>query len=260
MYDEDELVFLRAILVNPADAALKLVYADWLQERDDPRAEYARHRARMQAEPGIASAVESGMWLATVGVPLDAGWLTFMRTLAEPFVPGVCAAGDPFADAIGTHGGVAVFESPFNTAEPDAGLLADLAFVSGVDWGVCAYGYNAAPISGFVCELPPECDPDTEGGLRAAFRVAEYRSMSVSTAREDQFMFDHDFHWSDGTDAHDDLSNYVSGGMLWYLSLPLDHRPPNWREGFTFEAVATVGRSPHGARLVGAIAVRMDRR
>lgn len=38
----DEAGFLKAISDNPADEAARLVYADWLAERDDPRAAFAR--------------------------------------------------------------------------------------------------------------------------------------------------------------------------------------------------------------------------
>jgi uncharacterized protein (TIGR02996 family) len=38
----DEDGFLNAIRDNPADEAARLVYADWLAERDDPRAAFAR--------------------------------------------------------------------------------------------------------------------------------------------------------------------------------------------------------------------------
>src|SRR5262245_27809063 len=39
---DDELAFLRAILETPADDVSRLVYADWLDERVDPRAEFLR--------------------------------------------------------------------------------------------------------------------------------------------------------------------------------------------------------------------------
>jgi uncharacterized protein (TIGR02996 family) len=42
MQYEDDIAFQRAILANPSDTTLKLVYADWLQDRSDPRAEYVR--------------------------------------------------------------------------------------------------------------------------------------------------------------------------------------------------------------------------
>ena len=38
----DEVAFLQVIRDNPADEATRLVYADWLAERDDSRAEFAR--------------------------------------------------------------------------------------------------------------------------------------------------------------------------------------------------------------------------
>jgi uncharacterized protein (TIGR02996 family) len=49
---EDE-PFLRALLANPDDNVARLVYADWLDERSDPRAEYVRITARL-GEPYIA--------------------------------------------------------------------------------------------------------------------------------------------------------------------------------------------------------------
>jgi uncharacterized protein (TIGR02996 family) len=43
---EDE-PFLRTLLANPDDRVSRLVYADWLDERADPRAEYLRIDARL---------------------------------------------------------------------------------------------------------------------------------------------------------------------------------------------------------------------
>jgi len=43
----DDRDFLRAILADPVDNALRLVYADWLEERGDPRAEYLRLQAEL---------------------------------------------------------------------------------------------------------------------------------------------------------------------------------------------------------------------
>jgi uncharacterized protein (TIGR02996 family) len=42
----DEAAFLSAITANPEDDTLRLVYADWLQDRDDPRADYLRLEVR----------------------------------------------------------------------------------------------------------------------------------------------------------------------------------------------------------------------
>src|SRR5438045_2432766 len=38
----DDANFLQAILAAPEDDALRLVYADWLDDRGDPRGEYLR--------------------------------------------------------------------------------------------------------------------------------------------------------------------------------------------------------------------------
>jgi uncharacterized protein (TIGR02996 family) len=40
--DPDEMAFIRAIAADPDDEATRLVYADWLEERGDPRAEFLR--------------------------------------------------------------------------------------------------------------------------------------------------------------------------------------------------------------------------
>jgi uncharacterized protein (TIGR02996 family) len=40
---QDE-TFIQAILENPREEANWLVYADWLEERGDPRSEPSRHR------------------------------------------------------------------------------------------------------------------------------------------------------------------------------------------------------------------------
>jgi uncharacterized protein (TIGR02996 family) len=45
----DEEPFLRAIRADPADEAPWLIYADWLEERGDPRAALYRHRRRTNA-------------------------------------------------------------------------------------------------------------------------------------------------------------------------------------------------------------------
>jgi uncharacterized protein (TIGR02996 family) len=43
----DEEAFLNAIVANPNDRTTRLAYADWLDERDDPRAEFVRLHVRL---------------------------------------------------------------------------------------------------------------------------------------------------------------------------------------------------------------------
>lgn len=52
--DNDE-AFLRAIADNPAEDAARLVYADWLEERGDPRAEFLRVQHAFTQRPSDAS-------------------------------------------------------------------------------------------------------------------------------------------------------------------------------------------------------------
>jgi uncharacterized protein (TIGR02996 family) len=47
---EDES-FLRAVVANPEDRVARLVYADWLDERSDPRAEFLRVEAQLAEMP-----------------------------------------------------------------------------------------------------------------------------------------------------------------------------------------------------------------
>jgi uncharacterized protein (TIGR02996 family) len=47
----DDEPFLRAILATPEDMATRLIYADWLEERGDPRGEYLCLGAQLAALP-----------------------------------------------------------------------------------------------------------------------------------------------------------------------------------------------------------------
>jgi uncharacterized protein (TIGR02996 family) len=47
----DEHTFIDAILTNPEDDDLRLVYADWLEENGDPRSEFLRAEAQLARLP-----------------------------------------------------------------------------------------------------------------------------------------------------------------------------------------------------------------
>jgi uncharacterized protein (TIGR02996 family) len=51
----EEQAFLAAIAANPADATARLVFADWLTERDDPRGEWLRVRTQLALGNGTAA-------------------------------------------------------------------------------------------------------------------------------------------------------------------------------------------------------------
>ncbi|MCI0705285.1 MAG: TIGR02996 domain-containing protein [Planctomycetia bacterium] len=79
MQYDDDIAFQRAILANPGDTTLKLVYADWLQERDDPRAEYVRLQVQLHTTRTSAAAVDAAAWFMQMGNRLDPDWVAFMR-------------------------------------------------------------------------------------------------------------------------------------------------------------------------------------
>jgi uncharacterized protein (TIGR02996 family) len=62
MSDQD--AFIRALIANPGDPAVRLVYADWLEERGDRdsslRAEYLRRECRVDGFPRAPANDEPG--------------------------------------------------------------------------------------------------------------------------------------------------------------------------------------------------------
>ena len=79
MQYEDDVAFQRAILAHPTDMTLKLVYADWLQERDDPRAEFVRLQVQLYTTRTSTAAVDAAAWFLLMGNRLDPDWVAFMR-------------------------------------------------------------------------------------------------------------------------------------------------------------------------------------
>ena len=72
----EEQAFLSAIIANPDDQTAKLVYADWLQERGDPRAEIVRLKVAVdvQAEGWVAVRER----LAELEPTVPATWLVML--------------------------------------------------------------------------------------------------------------------------------------------------------------------------------------
>ncbi len=81
MHDE----FLTALRENPNDNVSRLVYADWLQEHDDPRAEFLRLEVRL-AGGDLPDDARAGMTnrLAELGRHAERGWLLAVNRV--PFV------------------------------------------------------------------------------------------------------------------------------------------------------------------------------
>src|SRR5262249_10557614 len=85
----DEAAFVAAIAAAPADEALKLVFADWLEERDDPRAGWLRDRV---VRPWMGPTVQSPVPALIEALTNDRRVLDARRAcarLGEPVVPGL---------------------------------------------------------------------------------------------------------------------------------------------------------------------------
>src|SRR5438874_1642322 len=54
--------FLQAIIESPDDDDHRLIFADWLEERDDPRGEFIRVQVE-RARPGVDELREARNWL-----------------------------------------------------------------------------------------------------------------------------------------------------------------------------------------------------
>lgn len=79
----DDRAFLAAVMANPRDRLLRLVYADWLDERGDPRGEFLRIQCLLEELPAgaderrqlqeRADALQVGLssdWVAALGGPI----------------------------------------------------------------------------------------------------------------------------------------------------------------------------------------------
>ncbi len=78
----EEKPFIRQILANPSDDSPRLVYADWLEERGDPRGEYLRIQTALAKMPRKDKRFASfRKRLKALRSSLDADWLAFCNTL-----------------------------------------------------------------------------------------------------------------------------------------------------------------------------------
>jgi len=86
----DESNFLEGIQANPEDLFLRQVYADWLEERGDPRSEYLRIDGELQQLMGSLASSDSAKEekirnlrsrLKKLAKSLAAGWVAIFDAL-----------------------------------------------------------------------------------------------------------------------------------------------------------------------------------
>jgi uncharacterized protein (TIGR02996 family) len=127
---EDE-AFIRAIVDSPGDDTPRLVYADWLDDRGDPRGKYLRAEAAIPGRTNLCERVAG----------LDPVWVA---RISRPPV-GVCA------DSVRFHGcGVALRPADLEKTERRIGVKLPLEY--------CAFLLNwngGVPCPGTISRLEP---------------------------------------------------------------------------------------------------------
>lgn len=158
----DDDAFIRKIVDSPGDDLPRLVYADWLDERDDPRGAYLRAELEWAKPwrdgnlPNDASAVQA------LAVGLDALWVA---RVSRPPV-GVCwDAVKAFADGEATTG----YDLDVASSHLSMKLPAELRGLL-LNYNLSRVQYRFAwpamkrtirlSISGFVCLVDPDYDEE----------------------------------------------------------------------------------------------------
>jgi uncharacterized protein (TIGR02996 family) len=289
----EEERFLRALIASPDDGALRAVYADWLEERGDPRAEFLRlETALLDSPPDVGP---QRRWEELrAAYP---GWFALVSTLGRPFRTGpqsrdffdVEPASLPFTEAIGRRGRLVTFESQFRDARRwDRGLTADVQLLAGLPEGHCAYGAASIPMHPFLCEVTSKRRPLTGADVLAALKARDFNSRHIPTLDATRIPFP-GYHPNDGdriendeihndyahqhlfSSSHEDegdgmegpidefdgthglLKRSVVDGHLWYVLL---HTTPEQVEEFRFSpyvVLFAVGLSLRGDRLIGVV-------
>ena len=280
----EENAFLGSMLVSPDDEALRLVYADWLEERGDIRAEYLRLDLEIERQKSQGRvALQLKQRLAEIELGVDRAWLSFVTSLGRPFRMGqnnsehfdIEPADLPFSEPIGKRGRVFTFRSQFTMPQSwQPGLLEDLRLIMELEWGEIAYGAADMPVNPFICELDDEGSPLTGAVVLEALKARQFKSEHIRNLAATSIPFPGYHPHTDNDEIHNDFSaqhifeneqvdefsnihgalkQYVSEGQLWYVLLH-----PTKHDGFaSYVVLFSVGRSPHGKRLVGAITHQM---
>ncbi len=237
----DETAFLRRILARPADALNRGAYADWLEKRGDPRAQFLRMDPELahlsfvawlekdghlddyvQKFPEVKREAEERKATAklreqrrTMGDHFDPAWVAFVNTLGcrfEQFFffnnhgkPRECQPDElPFAEPIGTRGSIVTFESDFREEKSwDQGLMPDLKLLTGLELKDCFYGAATCPVHAFVCELKSKRRSLTAADVLKSVRPRAFRSAYIKNLEATNIPFP-GYHPGDGTGIQND--------------------------------------------------------
>jgi uncharacterized protein (TIGR02996 family) len=213
----DDEAFIRAVVAAPGDEAPRLVYADWLDERGDPRGAYLRAELEWARERARERSAGDVIGLANA---LDSLWIS---RLSRPPI-GVCPDGLGFSDRGPelTLGDIRILEDRLghqlpsdyrayllnvNGGRPDRDEITARVGSSGIAW-------MAAPlrVETFFAAGPGGVGPDSEFHLLRLLRP-EVFDRFVPIARLEGFEYlllgvsgrawCHVYHWSGLGNEHD---------------------------------------------------------
>lgn len=264
--------FLSAVLANPADETLRLVYADWLDERDDPRGQFLRTQGRWNGDWGPDEDTDVlRSRLDDLYAVIDPGWRALMNTFgvkSKPVSLWSQSSESPFTEPLvvrgtrgryGQPGGLITFASQFQLKTPPSdGLTADIRVLDDfrLELGECYWGRSDYTIYPFMAEF--DTIDTTVPAILAALKTRELRGAGPGVWHEDFITNDpsRQYFFRVGEEPGDEeqglhgvLRRYVSPAPLWYVLLH-DGGGPDPRDAVHIG----VGRSPDGNRLLGVIA------
>jgi uncharacterized protein (TIGR02996 family) len=274
----EEVPFLKAMLALPGDSVTRLVYSDWLEERNDPRGEFLRLDTELLSANAELSKAQS-LRLVELRHRLDPAWLAFLSTMGQPFretppehpIVEYKPENTPFTDRLGSRGHLATFASQFCTADAwDETLILDIRSLVDIPFGNCFYGATDWPLHPFLCEWDSQKERLTAADILAALKARHFQSDHISdldvtsipypgyhpstnndeihNTYGEQYLFDHDEN-SEEDEIHIQLKSLVRHEQLWYVNLH-----PTKENGYApLTVLLAVGQSPSMRRLLGVI-------
>lgn len=270
--------FVGAILASPEDEILRSVYADWLEDRDDPRGAFLRLLGEWEHcwDGGGVPSTSLTARLEELRNRIDPGWVAVMSTLgvkSEPFALWLESSDAPLTERLVIRGirrryqrnrncqpgGLVAFATQYLLREPpDNGLTTDLQMLADLSSGLgeCYYGSSDFIIYSFIADLHATGEQPTAGEILTALKARDFRGEGSGEHYEDfisneyrrQHFFIHDG-TEESREIHTVLAKHIAPARMWYVLLRTRNQQC-LREAVHF----AVGPSPHGNRIVGVVA------